>query len=218
MYRFQYATLPLMAVEWPLVATRLMRHRVTNTVGARLVLSVVLLGLLVVQVRHWNEPVFANGNMTVGQALAAVPHGGQWMATTEAGLLPLYSGWNDIDTWGLNNDWIAHHGLSDTYLNRYQPALIMFHTYHSPCQPWRASLTGNKWSVSWDRMVSMLHSYALNNNYKLVAVYGTTPTDDDWFYVKPSAPDALAIEDAITNSRYVWGENGQVATNYVGQC
>ncbi len=55
------------------------------------------------------------------------------MATSEAGLLPLYSQWNAIDTWGLNDEWIAHHGeITADYLDRYKPELIIFHAHFSP--------------------------------------------------------------------------------------
>lgn len=217
-YRFQYAVVPVMAVEWPYVANRLMQRPALKGLGAKPVLIVLAVGIMGVEYRHWTLPVFANGNMTVGQALADVPHRGQWMATTEAGLLPLYSGWNDIDTWGLNNDSIAHHGLSAAYLAEYRPVLIMFHTYHSPCAPWRPVVVGSKFAVSWDHMVTILHDYALAHGYALIAVFGTTPTNDDWFYVNPAASDAAAIDRAITSHPYYWGETGQLATNYAGSC
>ena len=58
------------------------------------------------------------------------------LATTEAGLLPLYSTWRAVDAWGLNDAWIAHHGgITEEYLDRYRPEVIVFHAYFSPETP-----------------------------------------------------------------------------------
>ena len=55
------------------------------------------------------------------------------LVTTEAGLLPLYSTWRAVDAWGLNDAWIAHHGIiTEEYLDRYRPEVIVFHAYFSP--------------------------------------------------------------------------------------
>ena len=54
----------------------------------------------------------------------------------EAGQLPLYSEWRVVDTWGLNDPWIAHNGaITDSYLDRQKPHLIMFHASFSPIVP-----------------------------------------------------------------------------------
>jgi arabinofuranosyltransferase len=49
------------------------------------------------------------------------------LATTDAGILPFYSQWRSIDSWGLNDQWITHHGsITESYLDRYKPQVIMF--------------------------------------------------------------------------------------------
>ena len=58
------------------------------------------------------------------------------MATTEAGLLPLYSTWSAVDAWGLNDAFIASNGgITEEYLDRYRPEVIVFHAYFSPETP-----------------------------------------------------------------------------------
>jgi arabinofuranosyltransferase len=43
------------------------------------------------------------------------------LVTTEAGLLPLYSGWRAVDAWGLNDAYVAHRGgIDEEYLDRYR--------------------------------------------------------------------------------------------------
>jgi hypothetical protein len=105
------------------------------------------------------------------------------LATSEAGLLPLYSTWRAVDTWGLNDEWIAHNGgVTDEYLERRQPDLIMFHTVKS-------SPLGPRWS----RQITVLRNYAEGHHFTLAAAYGISPEDTYCYYVKPD----IAAHDAI---------------------
>jgi hypothetical protein len=64
----------------------------------------------------------------VGKALAAYRNDGLRMLVSEAGALPLYSGWWASDTLGLNDEEIARHGARPDYLLRMSPDLVMFYT------------------------------------------------------------------------------------------
>lgn len=209
-YRFQYAIVPLLAVEWPAVAAELALRLPRK---GQIASGLILLLLLPVEFHHWRLSPHPDGRLVVGRALAAYAGDHYWMATSEAGLLTFYSGWNDIDTWGLNNNWIAHHGLTPAYLGSHRLAVIMFHAYYSACAPWPTRVTG-----AWNRMVDTLHQYAVEQHYVLVAVFGVSPTDGHWYYVDPSLPNSGAIEQAITAAPYPWYGNGQIATNYAQAC
>ena len=81
------------------------------------------------------------------------------IATSEAGLLPLYSGWTAIDTWGLNDARIAHGGeVTAAYLDEYRPHLIVFHAYFSPLVPPREN--PKDLANEWHRMTLVLKEYA----------------------------------------------------------
>ncbi len=85
---------------------------------------------------------------------------GYVLATTEAGILPFYSGWRAIYTWGLNDQWIAHNGgVTPAYLDRYAPTLIAIHDapYSDP---------------AWKAVVKTMREYATSHGYSRVASFG----------------------------------------------
>ena len=118
------------------------------------------------------------------------------MATTEAGLLPLYSGWTSVDAWGLNDAWIAHHGaITAEYLDRYKPELIIFHAYFSPIIPPR--LTEKNLAQDWFRMTIALKDYAESHHYILAAAFGDSPYETHYYYVRPDFSDSDRIVHAL---------------------
>jgi len=83
---------------------------------------------------------------------------------TETGILPLCSEWRTIDTWGLNDSWIAHNGrITEEYLDRYRPHGIMF---HGPAilVP---SVNRDDFRPEWMSMVRTLKRYAEDRGYVL---------------------------------------------------
>jgi hypothetical protein len=56
------------------------------------------------------------------------------MAVTEAGQFPFYSKWKAIDVLGLNVC-TSHEGISERYLDRYQPELMMYYLSSSVSYP-----------------------------------------------------------------------------------
>lgn len=131
---------------------------------------------------------------------------GYALATTEAGLLPLYSTWRAVDAWGLNDAWIARNGgITEEYLERYQPEVILFHAYFSPETPDTGRrVEGRSLGPAWYHMVMTLKQYAEKNDYVLAAVYGRNAWDTHYYYVRRGFADSQAIVDRLRSLDYVW--------------
>jgi hypothetical protein len=159
------------------------------------------------QVRHSMHTTYDEGGVyDVGVSLSQFADHDYTMATTEAGLLPLYSKWRAVDTWGLNDEWIAHNGgVTEEYLERRQPDLIMAHAVES-------SPLGPRWS----RQVDVLRHYANGHDFTLAAAYGTSPDDTYCYYVNPAIADHDAIVRNIRSMGFSSMLHG-VAENYAGR-
>ncbi len=149
-----------------------------------------------------------DGRFDMAQALQPYASRGYTMATTEAGLLPLYSQWNAIDTWGLNDEWIAHNGdITADYLDRYKPELIIFHAHFSPLVP--PSTPNHYADPVWFEMTMTLKQYAESHHYILAAVFGVTATDTHYYYVRPDFPDSATLVKLISRfNKYAWAAAG----------
>jgi hypothetical protein len=156
----------------------------------------------------------ADGRYDVARLLAEYRGKEYVIATSEAGLLPLYSGWTAIDTWGLNDAWIAHNGeVTAEYLDRYEPQLIVFHAYFSPLVP--ASRAVKDMGHDWHRMTLTLLDYAELNGYVLAAAFGDSPYESHYYYVRPDFPDGERIAREIARLKdYRWYATGKKAINY----
>ncbi len=139
---------------------------------------------------------------------------GYVLATSEAGLLPFYSNWPAIDAWGLNDEWIAHHGdITAQYLELHKPDVIVFHAYFSPLVPPR--LIPKNLSQDWFRMTITLKDYAEAHGYILAAAFGDSPYETHYYYVRPDFPDsAKIVHDLSTMKNYYWFATGRKAINY----
>lgn len=137
---------------------------------------------------------------------------GYAIATTEAGLVPLYSGWRTIDTWGLNDQWIAHNGeVTEEYLDRQQPDIIMWHGYFSPLHPPSSEQAKGG---QWFRQVMTLQDYAERHSFTLAAAFGVSPDNTHYYYVRPDLPEHDEIVKRIRATDYTWYANGQKCKNY----
>lgn len=156
----------------------------------------------------------ADGRYDVGKLLSDYQGRGYLIATSEAGLLPLYSGWSAIDTWGLNDEWIAHHGpITPEYLDQNKPNLIVFHAYFSPLVPPR--LTEKNLGQDWFRMTITLKDYAESHGYILAAAFGDSPYELHYYYVRSDFPDSSKLVREISGMRnYYWFATGRKAINY----
>ena len=156
----------------------------------------------------------ADGRYDVAQMLSEYQGKGYELATTEAGLLPLYSNWNAVDAWGLNDAWIAHHGeVTAEYLDLHRPELIAFHAYFSPLVPPR--INPKNMSQDWFRTTITLKTYAEANNYILAAAFGDSPYETHYYYVSRDFSDSERILRAIASMKdYYWYATGRKAMNY----
>jgi arabinofuranosyltransferase len=225
--RFQYALLPIVLLSWfPLVrgfdqeigapALGQMETRRRGLVSASLLVVAVLV-LCSSYSQGISIDYSRDGRYDMAQALQAYSGRGYSMATSEAGLLPLYSQWNAIDTWGLNDEWIAHNGgITADYLDRYKPELIIFHAHFSPLAP--PTTPDHYPDPIWFAMTMTLKDYAESHHYILAAVFGVTPYDTHYYYVRPDFADSQTIAKLIAKfSRYAWaGDQGIKAVNFAG--
>jgi arabinofuranosyltransferase len=173
--RFQYAVVPMAAMVWPeciepgwfaAFTAWWQRAGVTNkraAIGAS-ASALTLVGLyqhIAYRPGNWQD-----SHHDLGTSLRPFRDRGYVVATTEAGLIPFDSDWRAIDTWGLNDRWIAHQGRLDAeYLDHYHPHLIVFHAYFAP--------GGKPKSVGeWDRMTLTLERYAQDRHYQLIGAFG----------------------------------------------
>jgi arabinofuranosyltransferase len=161
-----------------------------------------------------NNAYSADGRYNMAQMLSKYQGRGYVIATSEAGLLPFYSNWTAIDTWGLNDEWIAHHGgITAQYLDQYRPDVIVFHAYFSPLVP--PKLIPKNLSQDWFRMTITLMDYARSRGYILAAAFGDSPYETHYYYVRPDFPDsARIVRDISTMKNYYWPGTGRKSINY----
>ncbi|MDO8754341.1 MAG: hypothetical protein Q7J80_10645, partial [Anaerolineales bacterium] len=163
-----------------------------------------------------DRPYERDGRLEMAKILAEYRGKGYLIATTEAGLLPYYSGWDAIDTWGLNDQFIAHNGgLTVEYLDQYKPQIIMFHDYYSPLVP--PKLTEANLAQRWFSMTIMMKDYAEANGYILAAIFGDSPYDTHYYYVRTDFEDSERLIEKISTMRnYYYPTTGKKSINYAG--
>ena len=208
--RFQYALLPIILISWVPLAEELQeRFGIPNLRSLRrsqrtllAAAGVVMCGFILVNVRR-NYPTRVpnyTGLHDAAQLIRPYRDRGYTVAVTEAGLLPLYSGWKAIDTWGLNDAHIAHaKGIDEAYLESRRPELIVFHAYSSPLTPGER---GKK--DPWSKMILVLKNYVEKHEYQRIAAFGRSAFDAHWYYVRRDFPDSAAIAAAIDDMQYDW--------------
>jgi hypothetical protein len=217
--RYQYPVLPVVLMSfWPLVepVRKDLQIRWLKELDKRklitlnVFLAVFSIGILVYQYNYSSiAEYYKDGNYEVAVILSDYKNYNCTIATSESGLLSLYSGWKVIDTWGLNDRWIAHNdGLTEEYLGRSNPQVISFHNLFYP------GLQINERLNKWLNMVSIMKNYAEQNGYILAAVYGISLYDSYFFYVKSDFPQSKEIVDKIRNVNFSWYESGERAVNY----
>lgn len=227
--RFQYALLPIALLSWvPLVRGISFSWPQQANGQERSVYFIVLIALGASLVYYsWFQNCFLtsyqrtcttayedDGRYEMGKLLAEYRGKGYVIATTEAGLLPYYSGWAAIDTWGLNDQFIAHNGgLTVEYLDQYKPEIIMFHDYYSPLVP--PKLTDANLAQKWFGMTILMKNYAEANEYVLAAIFGDSPYDTHYYYVRSDFPDSEhLIEQISTMTKYYYPTTGKKSINY----
>ncbi|HEX2696305.1 MAG TPA: hypothetical protein VHM28_01265, partial [Anaerolineales bacterium] len=230
--RFQYTLWPLVLISWyPLVSglrddigfswpqPQASRERVVWVLTALAIAFIVVAYAssqnctLTIYQKACGTAYEVDGRYELAKSLSDYQGKGYVIATTEAGLLPFYSNWNAMDAWGLNDEWIAHHGeVTSEYLGQYKPNIIMFHAYFSPLIP--PKMIDKNLEQDWFRMTITLKDYAESHGYILAAAYGDSPYEAHYYYVRPDFPDSARIVNLIQKQRYDWFINGRKAINY----
>ncbi len=226
--RFQYALLPVALLSWiPLAGAEKLAPLNRLAVQERRALLAALLAVCASLVYYsWTQncyltsyqktcfsPYEKDGRYEMGKLLAEYRGKGYVIATTEAGLLPYYSGWTAIDAWGLNDTFIARNGLTAEYLDRYKPHVIMFHDYYSPLVP--PKLTEANLAQPWFRMTITMKEYAEARGYVLAAVFGDSPYDAHYYYVRSDFPDSKRVIERISTLKtYYYPTTGKKSINY----
>lgn len=216
--RFQYAVLPLVLISWPGLLEGLRadwRLPALGDLGRRprqaavVALAVAAAAALVYHHRLSRMPIRArDGRYRAATLLGEYRERGYTLAVSEAGLLPFYSRWRAVDTWGLNDAWIAHHGaVTAEYLDRHRPEVIMFHAYFSP-------IASEGRTDAWNAMVTTLKEYAEARGYVHAAAFGESPYDCHHYYVRPGFPDSQALAVSIRELDYTWMSSGRRCVNY----
>jgi len=212
--RFQYPVFVIVLMSLPRVFRHLRRDlklrkfsQLSLPRKTILVLAAVLFGFSVLYYQYsinWRDRrciYHLDGRYDIARLLSKYSDKGYTVATTEAGLLPLYSKWKAIDTWGLNDHWIAiNGGITEAYLGRVSPELIIFHTHDEETEP-------------WGQMVKILKKYAEKRGYILAAVYGPSRSDTHHYYVKPDFTDSKKIIGQIRQTPYYWFFDGKITPN-----
>ncbi len=123
----------------------------------------------------------------IGLALHPYADKGYTIVVSEAGWIPYFSEWRAIDSFGLNDEYITHHGLTTDYLDSVKADIIMYHEVENPNPP------------RWRNMVALLRTYAETHGYVLTAIIERKGENDlHVYYVRRDNPDAAALMDAIT--------------------
>jgi arabinofuranosyltransferase len=209
--RFQYSALSLGCLSWyPLVKplwrdwhlpkpADLLRKQQILVISAA---GIGLASVFAIQIQHSTDVSYArDSRYEVGLMLSKFADRKYTMATTEAGLLSLYSKWRTIDTWGLNDEWIAHNGgITQQYLEQQRPAIIVFHAVAGTSSPRGAR---------WNKQVSVLREYAEQHHFKLAAAFGVSPKDMIFYNVKPDLAESDEIVQAIGSTDYAWFKGGK---------
>ena len=221
--RFQYPTLALCVLSWyPLVKTLKNDLNLPEFKSLTRIKKIVLAfssatALIIVfwlQVSNSVDITYAkDGRYDVAVMLSKYTDRNYTIATTEAGLLPLYSGWRAIDTWGLNDKWIAHHqGLvTEEYLRLQKPDIIVWHGYFSPTHPLAPELMNSPWSLQ----ILAMQNYAEHNKFTLAAVFGVSPSETHYYYVRSDLQENNEIVRQIRYSHYAWYAHGWKCKNFI---
>jgi arabinofuranosyltransferase len=207
--RFQYPVAVLVAQSWPaLVGARSARRfveaaRFTRSVTgnaarvvslAALVMALALPAVFFYQ-RNSLDTASEDERSVVGALMAPFASRGYVVATTEPGLIPLKSGWRALDTWGLNDQQIAHRGhLSYADMDAAKPTVIFAHAPFSPgFPPVPDPILGEKWT---DMNVILVH-WTAENKYERVRTVGKAGGGTWSIWVRPGQLDSIQLAERL---------------------
>jgi hypothetical protein len=205
--RFQYAAFPIIILSvYPLAKKfkdelsipDLNSYDKSVRFGIKIIISLIIFLLFYHQINISKATYSEDGRYNIAKILKEYDENGYTIATTEAGLLPLYSGWRALDTWGLNDQWIAHSGgITIDYLDSYKPEIIMFHAFFSPL-----TIEMEIANDPYNKMTLLLKKYAEENKYTLAAAFGVSPFSAHYYYIKSNFKGSDEITKKIRQTNY----------------
>jgi hypothetical protein len=215
--RFRYPVVPIVMMSWPplLAGVRSRLPPAARRAAAAAAVAIAC-ALLVRHHRAFAPPDRPrSGLQDMAVRLRGFGAGRYTMAVTESGLLPFYSEWRALDAWGLNDTWIARNGgVTEEYLERYRPEVVMFHAYYSPLEGPGPRAERSGLGPAWFRMCRTLQAYAERHGYRLAAAFGREPSHVHAYYVRPGFPHSAAVFAAIRDCDYIWYRDGHTSTNF----
>ena len=218
--RFQYVVLPISLLSVPLILRDLRQEAhdrgwstgMLDALTFNVAAYTVVLTLVIVESVWWTTVYQADvsshgsGAYNIAMGLAQWRDRGYTMLVTEAGVIPYFSGWRAIDGWGLNDAEIVHNpqGLSEAYMDKNQPAIIMFYLQPDEGMP--------KFNGIWEgaapkirdlnNLLGEMSYYASTHNYKLAARWGPSPCNVNVWYVKQGLPESDQMIRLIRKEPY----------------
>ena len=125
-YRFQYPFV-LISLALAAAAVRYAPHPMLGLPALLLSLAFMAPWYAVEGVRTLSMP--SENIPYLSKALGNLPCHGR-IATTEAGRLPYYSGWETVDLWGLNTKALARDIVTPEFIHDFNPDLVVLHPLH----------------------------------------------------------------------------------------
>ena len=227
--RFQYVMVPLSLMALGGLTAKWWRefeqqNRSNEIAAVRKSLVCVMMLLFVFAIfysLHMYKVPFSNAG---GQQLAERlrPYAGKnyTMVVTEAGDIPFYSEWRAIDTLGLNDAFIAHHGgvITEQYLDRYKPEVILYHDVGGAIKGADTEAAATGGIVTTKDLLTLnalvLRKYALKHGYVFAAKWGAESCNYHVYWVRPDFPDRDAIISAIRDYPYYAQGSGQLSLDF----
>lgn len=193
--RFQYCNLPILLMSWPAFLMGILHvwrfpaplDRARRPLGVLLVAVFFLVALGYARKSFDIATPHRWGTLDVAHILADYP-GDHTVAVTNAGQIPLVSGWDAIDVWGLNDHSIAIDGLTPEFLDRSRPEVIQFDAGFTPL-----TKGDMETPLPWHKAMKVLEEYAESRGYVLAACFGRSPFGGHYYYVRPDFPESEEI-------------------------
>jgi arabinofuranosyltransferase len=230
--RFQYVTLPLVAMSLPWIVGGLRPELGPQTaqtgpqfsLSAQLVCGFVLLGMSMMYWKNLLYPILppGSGAYNIALGLSRWKDKGYTIAVTEAGVIPYFSQWNAIDAYGLNDLEIVHNpkGVTEAYLDQVHPEIIMEHFsdfangYEDFYNAWTGTLPPKQ---DLKHLMPVLSHYARTHNYEVAAMWGDAACNIHAWYVRRDIPEATEIVQLIRTEPHFFLDSRVLSVDYRDQ-
>ena len=185
--RFQYVAFAIGVMSVPLILRAARGNANERNWGIPVPMPTlwVLAGCALVMSVLWWRLMFpavdtGSGEYNIATGLAKWKDRGYTLTTTEAGVIPYFSGWRSIDAYGLNDSEIVHNpkGLTEDYLSKNNPAVMIIHLS-------TGGLSQQEFEAVWKSDAPVQHDlahqaqvashFAATHNYTLAARWGEWP-------------------------------------------